>query len=109
MAYDKGSEDIAAFCLTQLERWSPDRIYVEMNGMTEGLRQQLPDALRIVSASTLIDFGTLRTYLDNLRPQLGAMVRSSQTVTFRNCPSKELRAPYAQAFRLMNQNAAFLR
>lgn len=51
VAYDEGSENIAAFCLTQIERWPPDRVYVEMNGMTEGLRQQLHDALRIATAS----------------------------------------------------------
>ena len=109
VAYYEGSEDIAAFCLQELEHWLPDRVYVEMNSMTEGLRQRLPDALRIASATALIDYGTLRTYLDNLRSQLYEMVRASQTVTFRNCPSKELLAPYAQAFRLMNQNAAYLR
>lgn len=109
VAYYEGSEDIAAFCLAQLERRSPDRVYVEMNVMTEGLRQRLPDAMRIGPASALIDFGTLRTYWDNLRPQLYEMVRASQTVTFRNCPSKEMLAPYREAFRLMNQDAAYLR
>ena len=109
VAYYEGSEDIAAFCLRQTESWLPDRVYVEMNSMMAGLRQQLPAALRIASSSALIDFGTLKTYLENLRAQLYEMVRASQTVTFRNCPSKELLAPYSQAFRLMNQNAVYLR
>lgn len=109
VAYYEGSEDIAAFCLQQLEHWSPDRVYVEMNSMTEGLRQQLPAPLRIASASALVDFGTLKTYLENLHAQLNEMVSASQTVTFRNCPSKEMLAPYAQIFRLMNRRAVYLR
>ena len=109
VAYFEGSEDIAAFCLRSIEAYAPERVYVEMNSMTEGLRAQLPPVLRIASAAALIDFATLRLYLDNLRAQLGEMVRASQTVTFRNCASKEQLAPYAQAFRLMNRRAAYLR
>lgn len=109
VAYSEGSEDIAAFCQRQLRQYAPGRVYVEMNSMIPELRRQLPEVLRVSSVSALIDFGTLRLYLDNLRAQLYEMVSASQTVTFRNCPSKEALAPYSQAFRLMNKNAVYLR
>ena len=40
---------------------------------------------------------------------INQMVAESHQITFRGCPSKELLAPYSQAFRLMNQRASYLR
>lgn len=110
VAYWEGSgDDLAAFCLAQLDRYRPGRVYVEMNLMVPDLRAQLPPRLHVASAAALVDFATLGPYLNNLRPQFSEMVRNCQTVTFRNCPSREALAPYSQTFRLLNRKAAYLR
>ena len=107
--YWEDSEDLAAFCLRQLEEHEPDRVYVELNAMREGAMSQLPPDLRITAVTTLVDFSTLDLYLKNFRTQLSEMIRTSETVIFRGCASKELLAPYSQVFRLLNRRAVYLR
>ena len=109
VAYYEGGEDVRAFCTRSIEAYRPDRIYVEMNAMMPDLRAQLPACMRIDSAVTWIDWGTMELYFRNFRQMINEMVAQSLQVTFRGCPSRELLAPYSQAFRLMNQRASYLR
>lgn len=105
--YDGG--DVAAFCLDRIRTVRPDRIYIEMNAMTEGLRAALPACLKPTFAVTLIDWATMPVYYLNFMQMLKQMVADSQQIVFRGCPSRDLLAPYSQAFRLMNPNATYLR
>ena len=104
-----GAEDVGQFCLRAIRECRPDRIWVEMNAMMGGLRQQLPECMRVTYACTWIDWTTLGSYFANLRTMLKEMVAASRQVTFRCCPSKEALAPYAQAFEVMNPKASYLR
>ncbi len=104
-----GGGDVAGFCLDAVEKYRPDRIYVEMNAMMEGLREALPACLKKSFAVTLIDWDTMALYYTNFMPMMKQMVTDSQQVVFRGCPSAELLAPYSQAFRLMNPKASYLR
>lgn len=106
--YDR-SEAVHAFCMKHIEDSHPDRIYVEMNTMMEGLRGTLPDCMKVSYACTWIDWETFGTYFVHFTPMFREMVADSNQVTFRGCPSKELLHPYAQAFRLMNRKATYLR
>ena len=108
IAYYEGGEDITAFCLRNLEKYRPDRVYVEMNAMTDALREKLPSSMRIVFATTLIDGATLELYVRNMRQLLQNMIVGADSVTFRGCPDREQLAPYSQLFRLMNRRAAYL-
>ncbi len=105
--YDGG--DITSFCLDAIEKYRPDRIYVEMNAMMAGLREALSGCLKKTFAITLIDWNTLPLYYRNFMPMMKQMVADSQQVVFRGCPSADLLAPYSQAFRLMNPKASYLR
>lgn len=109
VAYYDGKEDVGTFCKNSIEAHHPDRIYVEMNTMMEGLRDAFPEQMRISYAVTWIDWKTLDIYYVNLRQMLSRIVSESQQITFRGCPSKELLEPYSQVFRLMNQKASYLR
>ena len=109
VAYYEGDEEVSAFCRRCIEAVRPDRIYVEMNTMRKDLREQFPDCMRVASAVTLIDWTTLPLYFLNFKPMIQQMVAASQQITFRGCPAKEMLEPYAQAFRLMNQKASYLR
>jgi len=108
-AYYDGEEDVGTFCRRSIEACRPDRIYVEMNAMMQGLREWLPACMRVASAVTWIDWETLPLYFANFRQMLKQMVSESQQVTFRGCPSKELLEPYSRSFRVMNQRASYLR
>lgn len=106
--YDRKS-DITGFCMKSIEENHPDRIYVEMNTMIPELRELLPDCMRVTFAAALIDWSTLPVYYTNFLQMMKQMVSESNQVTFRDCPSSDLLAPYSQSFRLMNPKASYLR
>ncbi|MBQ5953847.1 MAG: hypothetical protein IJL47_07420 [Lachnospiraceae bacterium] len=109
VSYYEEGQDVRAFCEEAVEKYRPDRVYVEMNAMMPELRGQLPECLKISFVSALFDWAALPLYLVNLRQIVGQIVREAHQVTFRGCPSKELLAPYGETFRLMNAKASYLR
>ena len=109
VAYYEGETDIAGFCRDRIEEYRPDRIYVEMNTMMPGLREQFPENMHVTYVTTWIDWTTMKLYFVNFLQMINQMVSQSHQVTFRGCPSKELLAPYSQAFQLMNRKAVYLR
>ena len=108
VAYYGGGE-IRTFCGDSLKRYRPDRVYIEMNAMTQDLREQLPECLKVSFAVTLIDWATMPVYYVNMMQMMKQMVSESNQVTFRGCPSAALLEPYGQTFRLMNPKASYLR
>ena len=107
--YYDGEADIRSFCLDKIGTHHPDRIYVEMNAMIPGLREQFPEIMHVAVSVCWFDWATLPLYFVNFRQMIQVMVSQSQQITFRDCPSKELLAPYSEAFRLMNHRASYLR
>ena len=59
VAYYEGEEDVGAFCRRSIEKLRPDRIYVEMNAMMQGLREKLPAIMEVTFVQTLIDWSTM--------------------------------------------------
>ena len=104
----EGREDISAFFASALEKYSPDRIYIEMNDMITGLREQLPPVLDIVFTVTLIDGKTLPLYFNNMRQILQNMITDSQMAIINRCEIKEDLAPYGIPFRIMNRNCDYI-
>ena len=109
VAVYEGGEPVPDFCARAIADYQPDRVYVEMNAMMPELRQQLPEILNITFVTLWMEWETLGLYMANWRQMIARMVSEAQQVTFRGCPSKELLAPYANAFRLMNCKAIYLR
>ena len=105
--YEEG--DIGGFCLDCIEKYKPDRIYIEMNAMKGELRDALPECMKMTFAITLIDWTTMPVYFANFTQMIKQMVADSQQVVFRGCPSAEELKPYSQTFRLMNPKASYLR
>ena len=103
-----GEEDAASFCAAALERFRPDRVYVEMNAMREGLRESLPEELQVVFTVTLLDGTTLPLYYNNMRQLVQNMIASSDMAIFNRCPDKTALSSYAVPFRLMNRRCDFL-
>ena len=106
--YD-GNSNVRQFCLDAINQYKPQRIYVEMNFSMTDLRDSFPSEMDITYACMFFNWPDLRAQLANYRQQVGQMVSSSQQITFRDCPSKALLAPYSQTFRLMNARASYLR
>ncbi len=104
-----GEDEITRFCSESIEKHQPDRVYVEMNTMMSGLRESLPDCMRVTFSAALIDWATLPVYYVNFMQMMKQFVSESNQITFRGCPSAELLAPYGQPFRLMNPRASYLR
>lgn len=105
--YDGGG-DVSSFCRAALERFRPDRVYVEMNAMREGLRESLPEELQAVFTVTLFDGTTLPLYYNNMRQLVQNMIAASDMAVFNRCPDKAALADYAVPFRLMNRRCDFL-
>ena len=107
LVYD-GTGDISSFCTEALECFRPDRVYVEMNVMTEDLRDRLPPVLDVVFSVSLIDGNTLPLYFSNMRQLFQNMIQDSHMAIFNRCREKGSLAPYAVPFRIMNRNCDFL-
>ena len=105
----EGDEDVAVFCRRCIETVRPNRIYVEMNAMMQGLRDKFPECMKVTFSVTFIDWATLPLYFANFKQLMKEMVAASQQVIFRACPSKNQLARFSQPFRLMNQAATYLR
>ncbi len=108
-AYYEDGEDVTDFCLRMLEQYRPDRVYVEMNIMMDDLAGRFPSEMKPTFNVTLFDWATLGVCMANLKQHISTMVSASHQVIFRDCPSKELLAPYSQQFRVMNRTASYLR
>ena len=104
----EGGDDIPAFCMEQIEKHQPDRIYIEANAMMDGLASMLPPVINVVDTTTLIDGSTLPLYFNNLRQQLQTMVSSSNMVIFGRCEDKASLAGYSTPFHLMNSKCVYL-
>ena len=109
IAYYDGNEEIEDFCIEQIEKFCPGRIYVEMNTVYLTSEWRLPDSMEVSSVVTLIDFQTLDLLFEPFKQLFNQMVSESDEVIFRGSPSKELLAPYGQEFRLMNFMASYVR
>ena len=109
---EESAQELAAkiedFCLSAIEKYRPDRIYVEMNCMMPGLLQALPAEMEVVSSTTLLDGTTLETYYENLRQFLQNMLSSSTQAIINRCQEKEALEKYAAPFRLMNSRCDYL-
>ena len=109
VAFYDSNESVREFCLHAIEKYHPNRVYIEMSTMTENLRENLPDVLNVVYSTTLFLWNTLPLYVENLKPYIVKMVRDSNQVIFRDCPSKEALSPYTTLFRSLNPKASYLR
>ena len=79
-----------------------------MNGMMDGLRGRLPEEMKVVYSTMLIDGGTLPLYMTNMRQLLQDMVSACDLITINRCADRQSLAPYSRIFRLMNRKATYL-
>ena len=104
----EGGESVPAFCIRQIEKHKPDRIYVEANIMMDGLLEQLPKIMKKQYTTTLIDGKTVSIYYNNLRQQMQDMIRESDMVIFERNEKKEELSEYNTPFHIINSKCVYL-
>lgn len=107
VVFYEGGKDITAFCISKLEEFRPDRVYIEANVMEEELWPVLRQLFDIVFVITLISGEGLSMYYKNMRQHIIRMLESANMVIF-NRTDKSVLADYATGFRLMNNRCDYL-
>lgn len=101
--------ELTAETLRELQRQTTaDTVVVEYNGMwpVEALYRALPDGWALREKCCCEDASMLPYYLQNMREQLAAHVRSCSTVRLNRCGPQDDRAALYRALRGLTQMAA---
>ncbi|MBR2767311.1 MAG: hypothetical protein IKD68_00090 [Solobacterium sp.] len=108
VSYYRDSENIAAFCMSELERIRPDRVIIEDNVMISGLAESLPEELCIKAKTALFNGETLALYFNNLRNQFTRILKDAVLVLFNRADNKDDLLSYSTPFRLISPKASYL-
>ncbi|MDD7735756.1 MAG: GTP-binding protein [Bacilli bacterium] len=92
-----------------LNKYRPDRVVIEMNGMWELSSLQFPRELEILQVIYFIDASTFSTYFTNMRQKFVDIIKKSQVVVFTKCndASKQIE-PFKSALKMINSNAQYM-
>ena len=92
-----------------LDKYNPDRVVIEMNGMWELSSLQFPKELDIMQVIYFIYTSTFGVYFNNMRQQFTDIIKRSNVVVFINCQdAKKQIEPYRSALKMINPNAQFM-
>ncbi len=91
-------EELTEAFLNELhEKYSPERVVIEYNGMwkvSDFEALNLPEGWEIEQKLTTVDASTFQMYLNNLKPLFVEMVRGAELVLFNRCTDIEPLAGY---------------
>ncbi len=104
--YYQAGQSVADFCQQMIEKYQPDRLYLETNCMLEELWPLLSD-FNIVFCLCFISGDSLEMLYRSLRNYLSRMVTDASMVIFNRC-QKDALAAYATTFQLLNPKADYL-
>ena len=102
-------EELTEAFLNELhEKYSPERVVIEYNGMWkvsdfESLR--LPAGWGIEQKLTTVDASTFQMYLTNLKPLFVEMVRGAEMVLFNRCTDIKPLAGYRRSVKVVSPQA----
>lgn len=99
-------EDFTIANLTKLEqKYKPERIIVEYNGMWNNKEMKLPAHWEIQQQITFIDASTFSTYFANMRSMLAEQIRLSDLIVFNRCQGMDELPSYRRSLKAINQRA----
>ena len=87
--------------------YRPERVLMEWNGMWNQDELKLPEDWAVYQQITIIDGSTFELYLQNMKPLLGPMLRSSELVIMNRCdgiPDEKLTS-YRRTIRAMSRDS----
>lgn len=108
VVYVDSREKLTPQYLNELEVvYRPERVLMEWNGMWNQDQLVLPDDWTIYQQITIIDGSTFDLYVQNMKPLLGAMLRSSELVILNRCDgiSDEKLVSYRRTVRAMSRDS----
>ena len=109
IVYFKNVEEFNDQNLTRLlNKYSPDRVVVEMNGMWDLKQVQFPYYMELLQVITFIDASTFNIYFNNMRQKFTDMISNSEATIFTKVkdPATEIE-PYKAQLKMMNSSCDF--
>lgn len=82
--------------------YNPERVLMEWNGMWNLDALKLPAEWDLYQQITIIDGSSFELYLNNMKPLVGAMVRSSEMIIMNRCDEVEDLDTYRRTLKGMN-------
>ena len=105
----KEQEELTEAFLNELhEKYSPERVVIEYNGMwkvSDFEALSLPQGWEIEQKLTTVDASTFQMYLNNLKPLFVEMVRGAELVLFNRCTDIEPLAGYRRSVKVVSPQA----
>ena len=102
-------EELTEAFLNELhEKYSPERVVIEYNGMwkvSDFEALNLPEGWEIEQKLTTVDASTFQMYLNNLKPLFVEMVRGAELVLFNRCTDIEPLAGYRRSVKVVSPQA----
>ena len=102
-------EELTEAFLNELhEKYSPERVVIEYNGMwkvSDFEALSLPQGWEIEQKLTTVDASTFQMYLNNLKPLFVEMVRGAELVLFNRCTDIEPLAGYRRSVKVVSPQA----
>ncbi|MBE5762725.1 MAG: hypothetical protein E7338_00690 [Clostridiales bacterium] len=87
---------------------NPDRVIVELNGMWDLTKIQLPRILQVVQFMTLFDAQTFPEYFNNMRQMVVDMIKRSSVACFTKSTSDDFIKPYESALKLASSKCMYM-
>lgn len=99
-------EDFTAEKMLELEnKYRPERIIIEYNGMWMFKNLRLPWHWKIEQQITTIDASTFTMYFTNMKSMVADMIRKSDMIIFNRCDGIEDLTSYKRNVKALNQTA----
>lgn len=87
------------------EKYKPERILIEYNGMWNAKQMKLPKHWEVQQQISFIDATTFSVYFANMRSLFAEMIRKSDLIIFNRCPGIEELPTYRRSLKAINQKA----
>lgn len=87
---------------------NPDRVIIELNGMWDLTKIQLPRILQVAQFMTIMDATTFPQYFNNMRQMVTDMIKRSNVVCFTKSESDDFIKPYENALKLASNKCIYM-
>ena len=92
-----------------VEKYKPKQVLIEMNGMWDLTKVELPREITLVQVINLIDGETFPVYFNNMRQQMVETIKRSNVVLFTKVKDREKELePYKNVLKVTNSYCQYL-
>lgn len=87
-----------------VDRYDPDRVIIEFNGMWDISKVEFPEILKIAQVITMIDTTTFEVYFNNMRQKMITMIQNSDAVIFNRANQNMNLVSFKRNVKIANPN-----